>query len=147
FQAGPYQFTTSQGKSLSLDVAMIPSPVELSGAWSVRFPPHLGAPPSITLDRLASWTEYSDPGVRYFSGTAEYEKQFDVPADLLGRGKALYIDLGVVHDIAEVTLNGRNLGIWWKPPFTADVSAALKPGANTLTVHITNTWANRLIGD
>ena len=39
-----------------------------------------GAPPSITLDKLASWSENADPGVKYFSGTGTYTKTIDAPA-------------------------------------------------------------------
>ena len=57
------------------------------------------------------------------------------------------LNLGGVRDIAEVTLNGQDLGVWWKAPFAADVGARLKAGKNTLVVRVTNTWVNRLIGD
>ena len=49
--------------------------------------------------------------------------------------------------MAQVKLNGRDLGILWKPPFRADVTGALRPGANTLEIRVANLWPNRLIGD
>ena len=147
FRTGTYEFGASQGMHASVEVANIPPAIEMAGPWNVRFPPKLGAPNSITLDTLTSWTQHSDPGVRYFSGTAEYEKEIDIPKELLGPETVLYLDLGVVREIAEVTLNGKDLGIWWKPPFSADVSSIAKPGANTLKVRVTNLWVNRLIGD
>src|SRR6185503_14188582 len=109
-----------------------------------------GAPPTITLDSLQSWTDHADAGVRYFSGTAEYQTEFEVPADMVGSGKALWLDLGRVKNLAEVTLNGKPLGekgVMWKPPFAADVSSIAKPGKNRLSVRVTNLWVNRLIGD
>lgn len=127
--------------------AELPAPTELAGSWTVQFPPNLGAPPTITLPRLAPLSASSDPGVRYFSGTATYTCEFNVPAQWLADGRVLYLDLGRVEVLAQVQLNGVDLGVWWKPPFLADVSAAARPGRNTLTVRVTNLWVNRLIGD
>ena len=53
-------------------MASIPEPVELAGPWNLRFPPGAGAPEQVTLERLISWSEHGDPGVKYFSGTATY---------------------------------------------------------------------------
>jgi hypothetical protein len=52
-----------------------------------------------------------------------------------------------VKCLAEVTLNGRDLGVWWKPPFVADITSVAKPGRNALKVRVTNLWVNRLVGD
>jgi hypothetical protein len=57
------------------------------------------------------------------------------------------LDLGKVKEIAEVSVNGRPLGILWKAPFQADVTSALRPGANQVEIKITNLWPNRMIGD
>ncbi|MGC8834926.1 MAG: glycosylhydrolase-like jelly roll fold domain-containing protein, partial [Armatimonadota bacterium] len=57
------------------------------------------------------------------------------------------LDLGRVKNFAEVTLNGRKLGILWKAPFRLDVTGIVKPGRNLLSVRVTNLWPNRLIGD
>jgi hypothetical protein len=59
----------------------------------------------------------------------------------------LVLDLGEVRELAQVRVNGKDLGILWKRPFTMDVSAAVKPGWNNLEVAVTNLWPNRLIGD
>lgn len=85
--------------------------------------------------------------MRYFSGTAEYTKEFTVDASLLGDGRLFWLDLGRVEVMAEVEVNGVNKGILWTRPYRVDVTDALKPGRNTLTVRVTNQWTNRLIGD
>ena len=87
------------------------------------------------------------PGVTYFSGTATYKKTFSAPADAVGVGRRAWLDLGRVAVIAEVKLNGKDLGILWKPPFRVEVTDALKPGENTLEIKVVNLWPNRLIGD
>jgi len=122
-------------------------PIELEGPWTVRFPPGWGAPDTIRLDRLISWTEHADPGVRYFSGIAEYSTTFHVPEQWLENAGQPMIDLGDLWAVAEAELNGENLGVAWKRPFRLPARKALRAGRNELRVRVANNWANRLIGD
>jgi hypothetical protein len=62
-------------------------------------------------------------------------------------GARLWLDLGSVKNLAEVTVNGKAPGIVWKAPFRVDVTNSLKSGDNALEVRVTNLWVNRLIGD
>jgi hypothetical protein len=117
------------------------------GPWEVSFPANLGAPATLRLAELASWTANADDGVKYFSGTATYTTTFPALRGWFGPGQRILLDLGVVKDLAEVSLNGRALGVLWKPPFRVDVTGALKPGENRLEIKVTNEWTNRLIGD
>ena len=124
-----------------------PQPLPIEGAWDVSFAPGLGAPEKITFPHLQSWSENADPAIKYFSGTATYRKSINVPSDLLGVGKRLILDLGAISNLASVKVNGVDLGVGWYAPFRFDATSALKPGENTLEIAVTNTWANRLIGD
>jgi hypothetical protein len=146
-QAGSYQAKTAAGKSWRANVTVLPTALEIAGPWEVRFPPKWGAPASVVLPSLASWTDNANEGVRHFSGTATYVKEFELPAGTPGAGHRLWLDLGEVREVAEVSLNGRDLGVMWKPPFRADITAAAQPGKNRLEVRLTNLWPNRLIGD
>jgi hypothetical protein len=119
----------------------------LSGPWTLTFPTNWGAPASVQMPQLASWTESSDPGVKYFSGTATYTKTVQAPAAWFRHGQHIWIDLGKVRDIAEVKVNGKSAGLTWAPPYRVDVTGALKPGANRLEIAVTNQWTNRLMGD
>ena len=85
--------------------------------------------------------------MKYFSGTATYSKTVQAPAAWFKTGARLWLDLGDVKNLAEVSVNGKPLGIIWKAPFRVDVTGALKTGSNQLEVKITNLWVNRLIGD
>ncbi|MGH8024172.1 MAG: glycosylhydrolase-like jelly roll fold domain-containing protein, partial [Limisphaerales bacterium] len=144
---GSIQMTMADGGALSAQVADLPSPRKVTGPWNLNFPPHWGAPPSVTLDKLMSWTDCTNEGVRYFSGTATYEKEIHIPSDLLANGRQLWLDLGEVKNFAEVSLNGHDYGVLWKPPFRLNVTDSARPGRNTLIVKVTNLWPNRLIGD
>ncbi len=119
----------------------------IGGGWEVRFPKGWGAPEQITLPKLISWSEHPEEGVRYFSGTALYLKDFEFPVGLYGKGKRYILDLGRVEVIAEVMLNGKYLGTLWKPPYRINVTEAIKPGKNRLLIRVTNLWVNRMIGD
>jgi hypothetical protein len=94
-----------------------------------------------------SWTQRPEDGIKYFSGTAIYHKTFDLPQTLQGQGKHLALDLGDVKNLAEVHLNGKNLGILWALPFRVDVTDAVKPTGNSLEVEVVNFWPNRIVGD
>ncbi len=120
----------------------------LTGPWRVSFPPNWGAPPQARFDKLVSWTDFPDDGVKYFSGTATYTKDIVAPQSWFKPGAKILLDLGLVKEIAEVSMNGKGVGgILWKPPFRADVTSVLHPGSNHLEVKITNLWPNRIIGD
>ncbi len=131
----------------------LPKPVStklatVQGPWQVTFPPNWGAPAQIEMNDLISWTAHPVDGVKYFSGTATYTKEIQAPDDWFRAGGKIVLDLGRVKEIAEVSVNGKPIGvILWKPPFLADVTGALKPGANRLEIRITNLWPNRIIGD
>jgi beta-galactosidase/beta-glucuronidase len=130
----------------------LPKPAEtqlatVDGPWNVTFQPGRGAPTSVTLDKLVSWSDSQDKGVKYFSGTGTYTRTIQASADWFKPGAKLWIDLGEVKNLAEVTVNGKSLGIVWHAPYRVDVTGALKPGANQITIKVTNAWVNRLIGD
>ena len=115
--------------------------------WDVAFQQDRGAPPKITLGKLISWPDSADQGVKYFSGTATYAKTMQAPPDWFKADSHLWIDLGQVKNLAEVSVNGKPLGIAWKTPYRVDATSALKPGANEIEIKVTNGWANRIIGD
>ena len=142
---GIYEAKTASGKSLKATVSEVPAPQPITGPWVLRFPPKWGAPDHVNLDQLVSWADHPDEGVRHFSGTATYGKEFEWQPG--GKRTRYFLDLGEVKELAEVVLNGKNLGILWKPPFRAEITGALVPGKNKLEVRVTNLWPNRLIGD
>lgn len=142
WQSGDYRL--DDGPVVKVAVAR---PVAVEGPWQVSFPAGRGAPAQVTLPELMSLDKHPDPGVRYFSGTATYTHALDVPADALANPRRVVLDLGRVEVIAEVEVNGHELGPLWKPPFRVDVTDAVRPGKNELVVRVTNTWPNRLIGD
>lgn len=138
--------TTATGVVRRASVTNVPPPVGVKGPWTLDFPSGWGAPPSVTLDKLISWTEHPDSGVRYFSGTATYRAAFHWAGPSRTDERYL-LDLGDLRNLAELELNGRSFPVLWKPPFRQDVTEAIRQGRNELVVKVTNLWPNRLIGD
>jgi hypothetical protein len=145
--AGRYTVHRASGAAATVDAPSMPAPITVEGAWELRFPAHWGAPEKVNLDRLMSWTDLAEAGVKYFSGTATYVKQVEIPADFLAPGRSVVLNLGRVKQIAEVRVNGKNVGVLWKPPFVVDVTGMVKAGDNVVEIGVTNFWVNRLIGD
>jgi hypothetical protein len=147
WERGRYVATTAAGHTLDLNAQDLPDPLEVTGPWQVRFPPQWGAPEHVTLDKLVSWSDHSDAGVKYFSGVATYTKVVNVPESLLAKNRRLYLDLGDVAVIAQATLNNKDLGTFWRPPFVVDITDIARPGDNALELKVANLWVNRLLGD
>lgn len=122
----------------------------LNRHWQVSFDSSMGGPSDpVTFTSLEDWTKNSEPGIKYYSGTATYKTEFDAPSGKIpGKKHEIYLDLGVVNHIADIKLNGKELGVVWTAPWKLKLPAAilLKKG-NKLEIQITNVWANRLIGD
>ncbi|MCF7676035.1 MAG: hypothetical protein K9M97_11870, partial [Akkermansiaceae bacterium] len=102
-------------------------------------------------DALQDWTTREERGIKYYSGIATYRKLFEFPQESAVRsqesGRKLYLDLGTVHDLARVRLNGKDLGVVWCAPWRVEITDTLKPGTNQLEIEVANRWPNRLLGD
>jgi hypothetical protein len=119
---------------------------ELNGGWTVAFEKRPASPSGpVYAEILFDWSQHSDPAVRHFSGTANYKRVFSHKKS--ASGQRVWLDLGEVANLAEVFVNGVNCGVAWTPPCRVEITRALKNGDNELRVAVTNTWANRLIGD
>ena len=120
---------------------------QIDGNWKLAFQKDRGAPSQISIDKLSSWTDNGDAGVKYFSGEGTYSKTIDAPSAWFKKDAALWLNLGDVKNLAEVIVNGKTLGIIWKKPFRVNVTGAMKPGYNLVVIKVVNLWVNRLIGD
>ncbi len=118
---------------------------QLDGAWNVHFDPAWGGPNEIRFDSLDDWSKRPEKGIRFYSGTALYRKNFNMPA--LRNAQKLWLDLGSVKHIATIAVNGKKLGVVWTSPWRIDISSAVVVGNNRIEVAVANVWANRLIGD
>ena len=120
--------------------------LELGGGWDVSFDPKWGGPEKIRFDELVDWTKHAENGIKFYSGTAIYRKTFTLPT-APDKGRQLILDLGDVREVAEVRVNGKELGVVWTRPARVNITSAVKTGVNELDVTVVNLWPNRLIGD
>ncbi len=144
---GNYEIELSSGLKKHMTIAPPPALPVLTGTWTVTFPDGRGAPPSLTMDTLESWTKSPLAGVRYFSGMATYHRTIEVPAQLLQGKREIWMNLGDVREVASATINGKPVGTLWHPPFLVRIDPELHEGTNTVAIQVTNLWPNRIIGD
>jgi (4-O-methyl)-D-glucuronate---lignin esterase len=133
-----------QRDSTAANFADLSTVAELSGPWEVAFDPKWGGPDKTIFPDLQDWSKNAENGIRYYSGTAIYRKIFDLPSS---GHSPVFLDLGVLKNLAQVRLNDRDLGVVWCSPWRVDVSGAVRPTNNQLEIRVANLWPNRLIGD
>lgn len=116
----------------------------LAGPWEVSFDPAWGGPQTVTFEQLDDWSKRPEEGIRYYSGTATYKKTFDLSH---GVREPLYLDLGEVKNLAQIRMNGKDLGVVWTAPWRVAIGDAAREKENELEIEVVNLWPNRLIGD
>jgi hypothetical protein len=117
------------------------------GPWQVRFQSGRGAPQSSTFAQLTDWRTSSDEGIKYFSGAATYQASIRLPAIAAVPARRLLLDLGTVHELAVVFLDGVPVGTAWHAPFEIELPRTVTRGTHKLEIRVDNLWVNRLIGD
>ncbi|WPC76632.1 glycosyl hydrolase [Vibrio porteresiae] len=127
-------------------VAQVKQTIDITSPWAVHFEKGLELPKPMTMKTLMPLNESKNKAVRYFSGTVKYQTQIDRPANLVDQDQ-VWLDLGTVGNVARVEVNGQDAGTVWYAPKRVDISQYLTEAHNDLTVTVSNTWTNRLIGD
>ena len=145
----PGDYTILSGDNKPLKKTQIEKPVvkTLDTDWDVSFEEKRGAPASAHFDKLISFTAHDNKGIQYFSGKATYRKDFTLAAGELSATQAIFLDVGMVKNVATIIVNGKKVRTFWKPPFAVEITAFCKAGKNVLEVEVTNLWPNRMIGD
>jgi len=130
--------------SKTVTVSDVPGPFLINGGWQLLFK---GKDfPTLVKQQtfLDSWTD--NPETKHFSGTVEYGIEFDLPVYYINENFILKLDLGKVGNIAEVELNGKEVGTVWIRGQQLDITPDVKSGKNNLTIWVTNTDINRVSG-
>jgi hypothetical protein len=118
----------------------------INARWNVVFDRTYGGPAEPQMfTTLTDWTSSNNDSVKYYSGTAIYTTTFNWNALLVNN--RIWLDVGIVNNIAKIKVNGVNCGVAWTAPYRVDITKALRIGVNKLEIEVTNTWANRLIRD
>ena len=139
----------------------VPAPIDLSTNWRITFGDNSNP---VVTEHLQSWTE--NDTTRYFSGAATYEKEINVPGDLVQSGVAVQLDFGEgkplaeqnlrsgmqtwfdppIHEAAIIYVNDRRAGSLWCPPYALDISGLLRPGENRIRIVVANLALNQMAG-
>lgn len=145
-RAGVRQVRTSDGRTRRVALAPAGAPQTLGG-WDLTVQevgPRGATEKRLRLDALRSWSEL--PELRDASGTATYRTTFTAPAAWSGGRGGAYLDVGDVGGAMRVSVNGRRVtqqtiagGRW-------ALGDLLRPGPNDLTVELSTTLRNRLLG-
>jgi len=120
---------------------------QIAGPWQVSFDTKWGGPESVVFEKLEDWSRRPESGIKHYSGTAMYQKTFDLPETSRGGNARIFLDLGRVQNLATVRLNGKDLGVVWTAPWRVEITGTVKPTGNKLEIDVVNLWPNRLIGD
>ncbi len=119
---------------------------ELKGPWNVTFDTAKRGPSEpVAFETLYDWGTSSEKRIKYYSGSADYRIQFDLPQKQ--PDQRILIDLGNLTAMAKVFVNGAYAGGVWTPPYRLDITEQVKTGTNELKITVVNTWTNRMIGD
>jgi len=110
--------------------------VELSGPWNVSFKGLGDFSANLTMTKLVDWIKVKE--LENFSGTGVYMMEFDLKSEVINRQSAIFLDLGEVHEVASVKINGQEAGKVWMQPYRVDISKQVKPGKNRMEITVAN---------
>jgi hypothetical protein len=120
----------------------------LKGPWTVYFDTTFGGPKTtILLNQLSDWTASEDSSIKYYSGRARYYNSYMRTNAPDPKKETVWLNLGIIHNLAEVFVNGTSCGVAWTYPYRVDITKALKKEMNVIRIDVVNTWNNRMVGD
>jgi len=126
-----------------------PKPIKsiaIDGNWEVTFTKPDSTSFVKSFDRLWDWSQHPDKEVNYFSGGATYE----ITLPSIGtedKNHRMVLSLGKIIAVGRVFINGKEVGPVWTSPYEIDITDFCDEESNRLTIKVTNTWANHLIGE
>lgn len=113
--------------------------------WNVQFDNGMRGPANpVVFKELADWSQHVNDSIRYYSGTAIYTNDF---IHNQSEGEQTFIEFDEINNMAEVKINGKQCGTIWTYPYKLNITDALRNGKNEIEILVTNTWANRIMGD
>jgi len=136
-----YGFHQNQNKEIA-DVI-----IDINNNWTVNFDTQMGGPKTYQLEELADWASIENDGIKYYSGSADYSREFSVSVETLSDKTQVFVVFEDIQEIARVSVNGNDCGVVWTPPYKANITQQLKEGTNNITVQVINNWNNRIVGD
>ena len=85
----------------------------------------------VEFNSLSDWSKRPEDGIKYYSGTAVYQKTFDLPEGTsIKENTEYFLDLGTLKNMGRIKLNGKDLGIIWTSPWQVNITGVLKKKGN-----------------
>ncbi len=112
-ESGEYELTWSDGRKSVVKTENAVTQQPISGSWELSFDTAWGGPGKVFVDELKSWTEFTDEGIKFYSGTVTYNKTFSLGKREI-KNRKLLLDLGNVQDMASININGRKMPVKWR---------------------------------
>jgi hypothetical protein len=122
-------------------------PIDLSNNWQLSFEPEMGGPGSHEMEALNSWSDSELEGIKYYSGTVTYTREFSIREGTTSEHTEVFVTFEDIQEMGRVFINGQDCGIVWTPPYTVNITPFVKPGINQIALEVVNTWNNRIVGD
>ena len=147
--AGDYILTSASGLKYEINAAKSLNYLvdDFTGKVSFFNRTYMDQPYELDISKLIPWNNFSNPDIRYFSGTAKYDLNFDLPADIENSVDSIIMTPGNLRETAEIILNDSLLGTAWCPDYFFNVKGIVKAGRNNLKISVSNVYRNRFIGD
>jgi len=142
--AGNYEIEYSNGMKDQFAANQILQEI-IAGPWDVSFSKGWDAPENITFSALVPWNKYEDSGIQTYSGIASYKTSFQTKKTD-DTGGQWFLDLGQVYEVADVNLNGINLGIRSFVPYSYNITPHFDQD-NELVIEVANLLNNQLVGE
>lgn len=97
------------------------------------------------FDELIDWTKHMDPAIRFYSGTAVYQKELSVSN--LKKNERILLRFPRLGSLARIWVNEKEVATVWCSPWEADITECVNEGINSLKIEVVNSLMNRMIGD
>jgi hypothetical protein len=125
--------------------ATAPQVIVLNTKWQVHLQHTAGEPARFEMETLRSLHEVNSVST-YFSGLANYEKDFTLSSEQL-KASQINLRLNQVEEIADVYVNGVKIGTHWFRSQQFNIKPYLRTGENHIAVEVVNSINNALVGD
>lgn len=104
--------------------------------WKIILNDVNGKSTSLTLEKLIDFSQRED--LRGFAGSVLYENEFT----LAGTRNVQYLQLGVTHGVAEISINNQKVGVQWYGNPVHNISRFVRKGDNTIQIKLITTLGN-----
>jgi hypothetical protein len=146
-RGGARDVTLSDGTTQTIEVAAVPSPIQISD-WQLvvdEVSPAGNATHTLALPELQDWQVI--PELQAAVGSGTYTASVELPATLLNADADVLIDVGDVAGAMQLSVNGTLVTRQTTPGGRWSVRTLLKSGRNEIVIRLDTTLLNRMAAE